>query len=582
MLMMCVGIGAWADTTGTITFGTNDVKINAASVEGDDDLGNSWTITTVGTTSFTTNAAYYQVGSSNKPATSITFTTTLPESSTIKSMSAKFGGFTGTAGTVTLKVGSTSVGSGSLNAANDVTVNSTSSATGTVLTVTLTGIAKGVKVYNISYTIGEESSEPVDASWTIDSNVSVKEGGTKRLTLTTNYDGELIAASENDNIATASYDEETKILSITGLNAGSTRIGFLGDETSSYNAIERYVDVTVRAPGVISVGTVTVALNNELFGTSYTTSNTSCSKKELDLVGQDYGIDVEVKNGESTAMYVTDDQVRIYNGYTMEVSVPTGYVITTIAFNEPTSNKKWDANPTPSAGEFTTDTKIWTGSANDVTFTFTAQCRMVSMDVTIAAAPTATITLNDACHDKEGVVYGTYSNSSAWVVPAGLTVSEVGIDGEGKLVVASYNEGNVVPANTGVMVSALEGGDYTITLSDEAGDHPAGVTNALHPSSEAMTGNNLFYRLTMHNGTQIGFAWGAEDGAAFSLAANKAYLTVSKSAGVKSLMWFGDTETAIQSVEAENNSKVIYDLQGRRVNKAQKGLYIVNGKKVLF
>ncbi len=142
----------WADTTGTITFGSNAVKINSATVTGDDDLGNAWTITTAGTTSFTANTAYYQVGSSSKPARSIIFTTTLPNSVTVTSFSAKFGGFSGTDGTVSLKVGDTQVGTGSLNAANDITVTSNISGTGTVLTVSVTGISKGVKCYNISYT----------------------------------------------------------------------------------------------------------------------------------------------------------------------------------------------------------------------------------------------------------------------------------------------------------------------------------------------------------------------------------------------------------------------------------------------
>lgn len=65
------------------------------------------------------------------------------------SISAKFGGFNGTAGTVTLKVGETSVGTGKLNAGKDVTVTSTSTAVGNKVTITVTGIAKGVKCYNI-------------------------------------------------------------------------------------------------------------------------------------------------------------------------------------------------------------------------------------------------------------------------------------------------------------------------------------------------------------------------------------------------------------------------------------------------
>lgn len=149
-----------AGATGTIVFSNSAVEIDAASVTGDDNLGNEWTITTVGTSSFTSNADYYQVGSSSKPATSITFTTTLPSSSVINSFSAKFGGFSGTAGTITLKVGDASVGTGSLNGTSDVVVTNTSSTSGTVLTVTVTSISKGVKCYYISYSYAT-GSDPI-------------------------------------------------------------------------------------------------------------------------------------------------------------------------------------------------------------------------------------------------------------------------------------------------------------------------------------------------------------------------------------------------------------------------------------
>ena len=137
------------DKTATINFGTNDVKISSDSVTANDDQMNSWTITTAGTTSYTQQSTYSQVGSSKKPASSITFTTTLPEDAEVTSISAKFGGFSSTAGTVTLKVGETSVGTGKLNAGTDVTVTSTSTAVGNKVTITVTNIAKGVKCYNI-------------------------------------------------------------------------------------------------------------------------------------------------------------------------------------------------------------------------------------------------------------------------------------------------------------------------------------------------------------------------------------------------------------------------------------------------
>ena len=137
------------DKTATITFGTNDVKINSASVNANDDCNNSWTITTVGTTSFTADGGYYQVGSSKKPATSITFTTTLPPDAEVSSIEGKFGGFSGTIGDISLKVGGKEIGSGSLNADSDVTVISTKTDKGNVVTVSITNISKGVKCYYI-------------------------------------------------------------------------------------------------------------------------------------------------------------------------------------------------------------------------------------------------------------------------------------------------------------------------------------------------------------------------------------------------------------------------------------------------
>ena len=145
-----VGGASLTEKTATINFGTNNVKIDQASVTANDNQKNSWTITTVGTTSFNPYPLYYQVGSKNSAAKSITFTTTLPEDAEVTSISAKFGGNTSTAGTITLKVGETIVGTGALNGTNDVTVISTSTGVGNKVTITVTDIAKGVKCYNIS------------------------------------------------------------------------------------------------------------------------------------------------------------------------------------------------------------------------------------------------------------------------------------------------------------------------------------------------------------------------------------------------------------------------------------------------
>ena len=145
-----VGGAALTEKTATIQFGTSNVKIDKASVTANDNQKNSWTITTTGTSSYTQQPTYSQVGKKDAPATNITFNTTLPEDAEVTSISADFGGFKGTTGKVSLKIGEKEVGTGALNDKKDVTVTSTSTAAGNKVTITVTNIAKGVKCYNIS------------------------------------------------------------------------------------------------------------------------------------------------------------------------------------------------------------------------------------------------------------------------------------------------------------------------------------------------------------------------------------------------------------------------------------------------
>ena len=144
----------------TIKFGTNNNQINGSSVNAVDSLGNTWNISTQGTTSFTQNAKYSQLGSSSKPATSITFSMTLDEAKNITDFTIDLGGFSGTAGNVTLKVDNYTIGSGKLSTTSDVTVKATdTSKSGSTLTASITDISKGVKAYGISYSSGSSSSQ---------------------------------------------------------------------------------------------------------------------------------------------------------------------------------------------------------------------------------------------------------------------------------------------------------------------------------------------------------------------------------------------------------------------------------------
>ena len=139
-----------------------------------------------------------------------------------------------------------------------------------------------------------------------------------------------------------------------------------------------------------------------------------------------------------------------------------------------------------------------------------------------------------------------------------------------------------VPANTGVLLrSAKESDVFTYIESAPAIEG----TNLLKPTSEQMTEGFKFYKLAYDNytvKTGLGFYWGAENGGAYTVKPGLAYLAVpeAQAANVKGFSFDG-TQTGINGVEATTAKGAIYNLNGQRVEKAQRGIYIQNGKKFI-
>ena len=208
---------------------------------------------------------------------------------------------------------------------------------------------------------------------------------------------------------------------------------------------------------------------------------------------------------------------------------------------------------------------------------------------------TVDVNIASACTDNEGYYYGTFSAPYSFIAPADITVSEIGIDEAGKLDVQAYGIEDVVPANTGVMISSTTSGSHTLTVVAGNGTSVMGDGNRLRATgNEGITATAMdeadpdcvFYRLTMHNKTDLGFYWGAAEGVAFDVVANKAYLAVPKSAGarIQGFSFEDGVITGIRNITPalSEGEGAIFDLQGRRVAKPVNGLYIVNGKKIVI
>ena len=235
----------------------------------------------------------------------------------------------------------------------------------------------------------------------------------------------------------------------------------------------------------------------------------------------------------------------------------------------------------------TTTKNAWT---DNIQFVYETGGESFSGYCTTIPPSELTISLNAACHDAGGMVYGTYSSSHPFVVSDDIVVSEISIENDA-FHVEAYETGAVVPANTGVMVSAPKGGDYTVNVAATEGASVLDAANCLRPTGDnGITADDmgaadtgcLFYRLTMHNGTQIGYWWGAENGAAFAVAANKAYMAIPEAEAARMMgNGFGEIFTGIVSTEQQRESVATYNLLGQRVSPDTKGVLIRNGKKLI-
>lgn len=216
------------------------------------------------------------------------------------------------------------------------------------------------------------------------------------------------------------------------------------------------------------------------------------------------------------------------------------------------------------------------------------------------------VTISEKCYDeKDGVktYYSTFSTNRYLTVTDDVTISEVGLE-DGKLKVANYKSGDIILSERGLLISSSSPGTKYIPVYNRGGGYPTtadplgdnnllkgtGDTDCSKEDMQELYDDYKYYRLTMHNGTQIGFWWGAENGGPFALGANKAYLVVPKSmipasssnVKVQSFWFTNDDATSISAPAIENNANdAIYNLNGQRVNTVTKGMYIKNGKKYL-
>lgn len=431
-----------------------------------------------------------------------------------------------------------------------------------------------------------------------------------------------IAETENGTVKAPASAAAGVEVSVTVSPASGYKLDVLTVTDAKGNTVEHNGYKFIMPESAVTVSATFKAVDTIDFGEhSFVPNQVELTKDDaaFSLTGSANGYTVVAKKGEgstSTPVYnATAQDMRVYAKGTVTITSDEPFNEVVFAISE--QGLKRQAPITADCGEVAAQTAgdntvTWTSEEGVTSVTFTVgekadygsdgaakagQLCFNYIDIT-PAAPATSGTLQLVAHNEDGY-WATFSaKTDAFIKYTDATVYTLTIEGE-KVVTTKLSDnsyasttdgtsfGYYIPAGTGVLVNSskttvpyylpLEGGYGTVL-------EPVTADNLLRPATEAMTGDCKFYRLAYDNYTAktgLGFYYGAANGAAFTCKAGGAYLAVP--AAVASVKGFtlGSLEDAIKNVEMAEQSGAIYDLQGRRVEKAQKGLYIVNGKKVV-
>ena len=140
-----------------------------------------------------------------------------------------------------------------------------------------------------------------------------------------------------------------------------------------------------------------------------------------------------------------------------------------------------------------------------------------------------------------------------------------------------------IPANTGVIIEAAED-TYNFAVAAEAAAVESDLVGAYAKSVK--NADAKVYTLQKPAEKEVGFyLFNGQDANSNKTYINgfRAWVEVANGEAAPAMFSLGRGEgtTSIDNVQLTNDNVVIYDLSGRRVEKMEKGIYIVNGKKVI-
>ena len=164
-------------------------------------------------------------------------------------------------------------------------------------------------------------------------------------------------------------------------------------------------------------------------------------------------------------------------------------------------------------------------------------------------------------------------------------LSAYAITGRSGSVITKEAVTGIVPAGTPLLVSGTANASYTVPVATSAGSAPVGnLLQAGDGSAVGYVEGKTRYVLSADGSTPV-FLKLAKGGSSATVPAGKAYLEFDGDVSARELTFDFDSETTaiseLTNTNLTNYTNEYFNLAGQRVANPTKGLYIVNGKKVV-
>lgn len=379
--------------------------------------------------------------------------------------------------------------------------------------------------------------------------------------LTCNSDGTVTYSSDNTDVA--AVNESTGALTIK--KAGNANITASVPATANYTAGSTSYLLKVQGP--IVDGTYDFGINQD-YG-SNAVASTTISTTETTWTAGNVQLAVAGRN-----VWYNGADLRLYKSSGTNVagnitlSVPSGYYITRIDLTGGT-------NLELTSGGGVKNGTIWSGKSQSVKFTHNegGTITLTKIKVTYCTAAEFDTKVNITM-GSEG--YMTYCYQDAALSFGTLEAYVVSAVGDDNVTLTPIIK---APAGTAVVLKGAAG-PHDLTKEDTPDEV---ASNRLRVSSGTTTTTNTYdvYALAK-KGDVVGFY---HVQAGVNVPVGKCYISVNKPTPAPEFLGFDFANTTgfntVKGSEFNINGEV-YNLAGQRVAQPTKGLYIVNGKKVVI